>query len=88
MSIFEFDTCEDDTDEDSISMIWVNIDKPLKSCTIHASNCTFVLKKQETKYKGVGKIKRDGGWLPFESLEDAYNFCREEYPDFTVSRHC
>ncbi|MHA1581050.1 MAG: hypothetical protein ACTSYM_00885 [Candidatus Baldrarchaeia archaeon] len=69
-------------------MIWVNVDKPLRTCTIHSSNCIFVIRKQETKYKGINKIKRDGGWIPFESLEEAYKFCEEKFPNYKVRRHC
>lgn len=74
--------------EDSIFMVWVNVDKPTKNCTIHGSNCIFVLRKRETKYKGLGKIKRDGGWILFESVEDAYTFCKERFPEYKVRRHC
>ena len=69
-------------------MVWVNLDKPTKRCTIHSTDCRFVLKKQETRHKGLGKLKRDGGWLYFETVEEAEEFCNERYPDYKVSRHC
>ncbi|WP_281179246.1 hypothetical protein [Vulcanibacillus modesticaldus] len=35
-------------------MVWMNIDKPTKKCTIHSdANCTYVKKKKETLYKGL-----------------------------------
>lgn len=50
-------------------MVIVNIDKPLKSLTAHTNpDCTFVTRYMaETPYKGLGEIKRDGGWLQFDS---------------------
>lgn len=44
-------------------MVWMNIDKPIKKCTIHQdSSCTYVKNKKETQYKGIEELKRDGGW--------------------------
>ena len=53
-------------------MIWVNVDKPTKKLTIHTNpNCIYVLNKKETLNKGIGKLKRDGGWISFISIEEA-----------------
>lgn len=45
--------------------VYVNIDKPLKRITVHRNQkCTYVSRYlQETDFKGVGNLKRDGGWL-------------------------
>jgi len=68
---------------------WMNVDKPLKKCTIHCENgCSWVIKKAGTPFKGKGCIKRDGGWLPFESLTEAQNYARSEYPNYAVVNHC
>lgn len=42
--------------------VWVNIDKPTQKCSIHTNpNCSYVINKKNTLYKGVGQLKRDGG---------------------------
>jgi len=54
---------------------WVNVDKPTKTCTIHTDGiCEFERGKYETPYKGIGKLKRDGGWLHFSSREEAQEY--------------
>jgi len=58
---------------------WVNVDKPTKTCTIHVRGCEYDNRKIETEYKGIGNLKRDGGWLPFESLKEAQDYCKERW---------
>lgn len=56
-------------------MIWVNIDKPTKKITIHTDpNCIYI-PKGETPYKGIERLKRDGGWLSFSTLSEAQDYC-------------
>lgn len=70
-------------------MVWVNVDKPTKRCVIHADpECIYVIRKGETPFKGVGEIKRDGGWLKFSAIKEAQSFCRSKFPSFSVSVHC
>ena len=57
---------------------WVNVDKPTKTCTIHKSECGHVLKSETPYYKGIRRLKRDGGWLSFASLEEAEDCGRRE----------
>ena len=53
-------------------MVWVNIDKPTKKITIHTNeNCTYVVDKKETPYKGIEELKRDGGWISFNGEDEA-----------------
>jgi len=60
-------------------MFWVNVDKPdNKTCTIHSEGCGHIL-KSETPYKGIGELKRDGGWFCFASLEEAENYYQREW---------
>ncbi len=60
-------------------MFWVNVDEPdNRKCTIHREECRYVL-RSETPYKGIGRLKRDGGWFPFPSLEEAENHCKREW---------
>ena len=52
------------------NMYLVNVDFPNETCTLHRRNCGRKPLK-EPKYKGFGKMKRDGGWLSFETVEKA-----------------
>ncbi len=65
-------------------MLWMNVDKPTKRCTLHLSQCRFVKGKKETTYKGDGEIKRDGGWLSFQSLEGAVEHYESRYSNYDL----
>ena len=70
-------------------MAWMNVDKPLKSCTYHSDEgCTYILKKGETSLKGVDELKRDGGWIEFSSYLEARKFYSEHFPSFKLINHC
>lgn len=67
------------------SKVWVNVDKPTKTCTIHADEgCTYVKDRQETPFKGVGELKRDGGWISFNSVDEARNWCQSKYTRYEI----
>ena len=59
---------------------WVNVDFPLKSCTLHRVECSYAMNRAETEYKGMGEMKRDGGWLHFANLFAAEQYCQEHFP--------
>ena len=65
---------------------WVNVDFPLRSCTLHSFGCIHEIKKADTAYKGIRTLKRDGGWLPFGSEAEAEAYCRAEFPDLAFKR--
>ncbi len=70
-------------------MVWINVDKPLKSCTLHSANsCTYVMKKSETNFKGINRIKRDGGWISFPNQSAALIFFEDLYPNYEWREHC
>ncbi len=70
-------------------MIWVNVDIPTKKCMIHTNrNCSYLDKKSETPNKGVDEIKGHGGWLSFEGIVQAKQYCAETHPGFEVTEHC
>jgi hypothetical protein len=71
----------------NLEEVWVNIDKPTKKCTIH-SKCTYLDKKRETKYKGILELKRDGGWLKFDSNNQAKEFIKNHYDTYQLIEHC
>lgn len=62
--------------EGNAEAVWVNVDRPTAKEMLHAEHCRYVRDKHETELKGIGELKRDGGWLPFESLDEA----RKAYP--------
>ncbi len=49
---------------------WLNVDTPTKRCVIHRGACGYALAKRETPYKGIGRLKRDGGWLHFAGSDE------------------
>ena len=69
---------------------WVNVDKPTKKCTIHAEGCQFERGKYETPLKGIGELRKDGGWLSFSSLEEAEGYCNQAWKQkgYVITRHC
>ncbi|MBD3182498.1 hypothetical protein GF312_09415 [Candidatus Poribacteria bacterium] len=68
-------------------LFWVNIDKPDRKCTIHR-NCAWVDKIKETPFKGIGEIKRDGGWRSFETETDSENYCKDFFGNYRIIKHC
>ena len=65
--------------------VWVNIDKPTKQCTIHTSpNCVWVRKMKQTPNKGIGHLKRDGGWLSFNAPRSAQSYCKSNFGHYNV----
>jgi hypothetical protein len=69
--------------------VWVNIDIPLKKYVIHwQMNCAFLGKNDQSSYKGVGILLRDGGWLPFDTLQEAQDFQNIQYANYENLEHC
>lgn len=63
----------------------LNIDKPLKSATLHDPTCTRVPKPYGTVHKPVGELVRDGGWFVVHSEQDGQAVAAREFPAATVS---
>ena len=57
---------------------WVNVDKPTKRCVIHREECRYEQAKSGTPLKGINELKRDGGWIPFNSIGEAQNYYERE----------
>ncbi len=57
----------------------LNIDKPLKSATLHAPTCTHVPKPYGTVHKPVEKLGRDGGWFIVRSEQDGQIVAAREF---------
>lgn len=70
-------------------LVWINIDIPLKTCTVHSEPyCIYVEQKKESPFKGIETLRRDGGWLKFENMEDVTRFCINQYPQYKRIDHC
>lgn len=69
-----------------MGVYWVNVDFPLKSCTLHALGCTYEMKKAETDYKGLRRMKRDGGWLQFDSATVAEQHCKAKFSQLSFKK--
>ena len=58
---------------------WINVDKPTRRCVVHSEICVYSRKKRETPLKGIERMKRDGGWMPFPSIQEARNYFDENW---------
>jgi hypothetical protein len=61
--------------------MWLNVDTDPReySCRLHRDNCGSI-RKTPTPFKGIGEIKKDGGWLHFETVGETKAWHREKYP--------
>ena len=69
---------------------WLNVDKPdSKKCTLHTDKCSYIL-KEETPYKSIERLKRDGGWFVFPSRREAIAFYEQEWKPqgYSLSEDC
>ena len=57
---------------------WLNVDSPTSVAVLHhAGRCRHTQDIGETPLKGVRVLKQDGGWMPFETRQDAENYVRD-----------
>ena len=54
-------------------MFWVNVDKLTEIWKLHKETCRHC-KPNETKLKGVNKMKDNGRWFKYETYQDAYRY--------------
>ena len=57
---------------------WLNVDIPTRDAKLHGSSCRHAAVISPTELKGVGKLKADGGWMVFETEQEARDFVRKE----------
>jgi hypothetical protein len=70
-------------------VVFVNIDKPTQRCTIHTNKtCGFLQNRYATPLKGIGVLKKNGGWLSFDGIVVARKFCKAEFGTYTLIEHC
>lgn len=68
----------------------LNIDKPLRSSTLHDEACSYVPKPHGTRFKPVGTLGRDGGWFSVSSIAQAKKVAERELPSgiFKSCQYC
>ena len=54
----------------------LNLDKPLRTATLHLDECSQVTSPVGTPYKPLGSMGRDGGWFKVASLAEADTLVR------------
>ncbi|SKA14657.1 hypothetical protein [Novilysobacter spongiicola] len=57
----------------------LNIDRPLRSATLHADDCNRIPKPVGTQYKPVGELGRDGGWFTVADERQARAVAHAEF---------
>jgi hypothetical protein len=62
----------------------LNVDFPAKKATVHVAGCSYA-PCSETEHKGVGVLRRDGGWFTFHSWADLEAFHRSKLSPLGVS---
>jgi len=72
-------------------MVWMNVDKVFRKCVIHQEECpwiSWVHTEDKPQFKGIGELKRDGGWFRFASPEEAENCWKQEWQPkgYVISR--
>jgi hypothetical protein len=68
----------------------LNIDKPLRSSTLHEESCSYVPRPHGTEFKPVGALGRDGGWFFVTSSADAETVAIREFSKgaFKTCQYC
>jgi hypothetical protein len=59
----------------------LNVDRTIKKVTIHKDGCSYI-PSEDSKYKKINGLIRDGGWLHFKNREEAlfeYEHYYKEY---------
>jgi hypothetical protein len=64
-----------------MTLFWMNIDIPTRNCRLHKDTCKWARGKYSTPLKGVGELRRDGGWLKFDTIASAQNFLEQNSKD-------
>lgn len=60
--------------------IWIDIDKPTKTFSIHSEN-----RSRNPKYKGINQMFRDGGWFEVGNYDEAVDLFKEKYSDYKLN---
>jgi hypothetical protein len=70
--------------------MFLNIDKPRRSATLHSAGCPFLPKPLGTALKHVDELGRDGGWFAVSSEGQARAVWQKEFPrgEFVRCQNC
>ena len=58
----------------------LNIDKPLRTGTLHSNDCSFVPIPYDTEFKPRESLGRDGGWFEVTDESDARSILASQFP--------
>lgn len=61
---------------------WLNVDYPGRSCTVHLPSCQYEPRKG--KWKNVGSMGRDGGWMPFSDYPSLVNYKDSRFSEYDL----
>lgn len=64
----------------------LNIDKPLRTATLHHEACSHVPRPHGSRFKPVGTLGRDGGSFAVSSISQAEKIAAREFPKGTFKR--
>jgi hypothetical protein len=64
----------------------LNIDKPLRTATLHSESCSHLPQPLGTPFKLVGSLGRDGGWFHVASRSEAEATVQREFPSAAFVR--
>ena len=70
---------------------WLNVDRITLKGTLHIEGCRFIdVARRRSKWKGFGHLTKWGGWLEFNSKQEAINYYNEEWKprEFQLSLGC
>lgn len=57
----------------------LNIDKPLRTATLHQEDCSRIPQPVGTVHKPVGQLGRDGGWFHVDDRAGAEMLAGEQF---------
>jgi hypothetical protein len=57
-------------------MFWLNVDSSTNMWKLHKEGCRYGL-PHNTNLKGIGEMKKGGGWFKFDSYKKANEFYRK-----------
>jgi len=57
---------------------WLNVDVPTNTATLHADASPCADARRETDLKGRDSLKKDGGWLRFQTEAAAQGWVARE----------
>jgi hypothetical protein len=68
----------------------LNIDKPLRTSTLHEATCAYIPKPHGTPLKPLENLGRDGGWFSASSESAARAIVDRECPgsEFKLCNYC